>query len=185
MRSDGSIGPDYLDMNRKNLDALESIARHDGGTEKGNRGDTYDKIHLASEMLNNVLSAKSALARLVEQEDCERAKPIAYYAIAEVISLAINYHHWTIVAHETPIAGHISSVAGAKRGAKARAKINSARNVEMAEQFRAAKEKRTRQKGRLSDTRLMEDIGKKYNLGTGAARAAIKDGLKMLTDRRK
>jgi hypothetical protein len=174
-------------MNRRNLDALESIARHEGGTEKGNRGDTYDKIHLASEMLNNVLSAKSALARLVEQDDRERAKQIAYYAIAELISLAINYHHWTIVAHETPIAGQISSVAGAKRGgkAKAKSKIYSNRNVEMAEQFCAAKEKRTREKSRLSDTRLMEAIGEKYNLGIGAARAAIKDGLKVLADRRK
>jgi hypothetical protein len=176
-------------MNRLNLDALESIARHEGGTENGifNLGDTYDKIHLASKMLSNVLLTKSALARLVEQRDCERAKQIAYFAISQLIDFAMNYHHQTVVAHETAIKGYIDSVAGARRGAKEKGKLKNyeSRDVKMAERFLELRNGQEGKRLRASDSALKDSVGEEFGLRPTSARAAIKKGLKIIATRKK
>jgi hypothetical protein len=170
---------------RQSLDTLESSARRAGGTEKGNLGAAYDGIHLASEMLNNVLSTKSALAQLVEERHCELAKQIAYYAIAELIGFAVNCYHWNIVANETAIESHSRSVDGARRGAKEKGKNYTDRNVKMAERFLQLKKEQEGKRVRASDSALMDSIGEEFGLRPTAARAAIKKGLKILATRKK
>jgi hypothetical protein len=176
-------------MNRLNLDALESMARLEGGTEKGifNFGGAYDKTYLASKMLNNALLTKSALARLVEQKDCERAKHIAHFAISQLIEFAMNYHHWTVVDNETAIKARNDSVEGARRGAREKGKLKnySGRDLKMAERFLELKKEQEGKRPRASDSGLKDSVGNEFGLRPTAARAAIKKGLKILATRKR
>jgi hypothetical protein len=167
-------------MNRLNLDALESMARLEGGTEKGmfNFGGTYDKTYLASKMLNNALLTKSALARLVEQKDCERAKHIAHFAISQLIDFAMNYHHWTVVDNEVAIAARNRSVDGGNIASGARILKNLPRNAKIIKRFLELQKEQEGKKKRISNSALINSLGEEFELGPTQVRAIIKDGLK-------
>ncbi|MCP3460312.1 hypothetical protein [Bradyrhizobium sp. CCGUVB23] len=168
-----TFGPNWLELCKRNLAALEDIARSEGAEENWRlnptmrNSDQLDRVLLASEMLENTLSAKRTLEGLVGENDRERAKLLAYQAMYELTALAANYHAWTVVDNERSIFARNQSVEGARRGGFKKAQRTRGRDLEIARQFEAGRG------GKLSDTALKQKIGRKYRLG----RTAISDAI--------
>ena len=78
--------------------------------------------------------------------------------------------------NELAIDVRIRSVEGAKRGSAAKARGTQARDVELAREYRA---RRSKPRG-LSNSALMQEIGKSAGLGRSASIDAIKRGLQNL-----
>ncbi|WFU40347.1 hypothetical protein QA640_40255 [Bradyrhizobium sp. CB82] len=169
-----TFGPNWLELCRRNLATFEEIARAEGAEENWRQNptmrnsDQLDRVLLASEMLDNTLSAKRALERLVGEIDCERVKLLAYEAMYELTALAANYHAWTVVDNEPSIVARNQSVEGARRGGLKKAQSTRDRDLKIARQFEAERG------GKLSDTALKRKIGRKYRLG----RTAISDAIR-------
>ncbi|UPT92182.1 hypothetical protein HAP41_0000048870 (plasmid) [Bradyrhizobium barranii subsp. apii] len=169
-----AFGPNWLEMCRRNLAAFEEIARSEGAQENWRLNPAMrdsgqlDRVLLASEMLENALSAKRVLERLVGENDRERAKLLAYQAVYELTALAANYHAWTVVDNEPSIVARNQSIEGARQGGLKKAQSKRGRDLEIARQFEAQRG------GKLSDTALKQKIGRKYGLGRTAVSDAIR-----------
>jgi hypothetical protein len=149
---------------------LRKIMRAEAALEQTNRAASLehaDREYWTRQILQAIGQIEPKLAQL---------GPDAHDVLATMVHLAVSYHNWTIADNEPAIDDRIQSIAGARRGGKARSSKNRSRNAEMAQEFQ-----RRSSRSRKSRHALMEEIGRDRGLSRSAAVEAIKAGEKVLS----
>jgi hypothetical protein len=137
---------------------------------------TLDPASLAARMLETIDDLERHLSRLEGSDLDSAARQNALAAVHSALILASEFHGWTVVDNERAIDTRIRCMDGAKRGPAGKARAIEDRDVKLAHQYRARRSK----PGGLSDSALMQEIGKSEGLGRSASIKAIKRGLQKL-----
>jgi hypothetical protein len=152
-------------------------ARHDPAQyRKMLRSATLDRASLAAHMLKTIDDLKRRLSRFERSDLDSAARQNALAAVHSALILASQFHGWTVVDNEPAIDARIRSLVGAKRGAAGKARATQARDEKLARNYLARRSKPRR----LSDSALMQEIGKSEGLGRTASIEAIKRGRQKL-----
>jgi hypothetical protein len=177
-------GPSTTDMIRSHVAFLHKFASdcivqagHDPAQYRKMLGSaTLDRAWLAAHMLKTIDDLERHLSRLEGSDLDSAARQNALAALHSTLILASEFHSWTVVDNEPAIDARIRSVDGAKRGQAGKARAIQARNETLVREYLARRSK----PGGLSDSALMQEIGRSEGLGRSASIDAIKRGLQNL-----
>jgi hypothetical protein len=128
-------------------------------------------------MLKAIDGLKRDLSR-VENSKLDSAARLsaARDAVLSALIIASEFHKWTVVDNEAAIDARIRCLDGAKRGLAKKARDTKLRDMKLAREYEA----RRSRPGCLSDSALMQVVGKSVGLRRSASIAAIKRGLQLL-----
>jgi hypothetical protein len=139
-----------------------------------------DRAAAARYAIRSLATVQTYLSQLDKCADLQSTRFYAYEAVLTALHFASEFHEWTVIDNEGPIADRLKSIREGGKGAKAKAKKFEPRNIRMAQEFRRRRAKGSKKSDR-SDSALKADIGKeRENLKPRQAIDAINKGLKVL-----
>jgi hypothetical protein len=170
--NDGSIALGKIDLRKevqKLLRYFMEVSRNEGGS-LDHRSDILDGKHYASGMLRRLTEVQSGLddmEKAAAASDQAAAIASAYFSICQALAFGSWYHGWTVINNEKVIVDRNTSLESASSGGKAKAKSEREKNRNRDAQI--AREFEVRRGGKLSDTALKKNIGKRFGLRSASA----------------